>query len=88
MFLLVHGHFEENCIPDGFLFKRGFQIRMKKGTQVLSIDIPCHLHYVLGSPCVLLFLQRHASTHLAVPPPHQKVLRHALPNNSTMSIVI
>ncbi|KAL0028173.1 hypothetical protein WJX77_012193 [Trebouxia sp. C0004] len=34
MFLLVHGHFEDNCIPDGFLFKRGFQIRMKKGMQV------------------------------------------------------
>ncbi|DBA88901.1 TPA: hypothetical protein ACH3X2_000142 [Trebouxia sp. C0005] len=34
MFLLVHGHFEENCIPDGFLFKRAFQIRMKKGMQV------------------------------------------------------
>lgn len=34
MFLLVHGQFEENCIPDGFVFKRGFQIRMKKGMQV------------------------------------------------------
>jgi hypothetical protein len=49
MFLLVHGHFEENCIPDGFLFKRAFQIRMKKGMQVLSNDIPCHMHSVVHS---------------------------------------
>ena len=49
MFLLVHGRFEENCIPDGFLFKRAFQIRMKKGMQVLSKDVPCHMQHVLHS---------------------------------------
>ena len=64
MFLLVHGHFEENCIPDGFLFKRGFQIRMKKGMQVLSKDSPCHMHYVLHSSILHIHLcsAMHANT--------------------------
>ena len=36
MFLLVCGHFQEGCIPAGFMYKRGFQIRMKKGMQVCN----------------------------------------------------
>ncbi len=62
MFLLVHGRFEENCIPDEFLFKRAFQIRAKKGMQVLSIHVPCHMHYVLHSSfvCVRLCSAMHA----------------------------
>ena len=36
MFLLACSSLQEDCIPAGFLYKRGFQIRMKKGTQVRS----------------------------------------------------
>lgn len=34
MFLLIHGQFPEDSISSGFLYKRGFQLRMKKGLQV------------------------------------------------------
>ena len=34
VFLLVHGDFPDESIPVGFIFKRGFQIRMQKGLQV------------------------------------------------------
>lgn len=34
MFLLACSSLQEDSIPAGFLYKRGFQIRMKKGTQV------------------------------------------------------
>lgn len=37
MFLLACSSLQEECIPAGFLYKRGFQIRMKKGTQVRSL---------------------------------------------------
>ena len=43
VFLLACGSLQEDSIPAGFIYKRGFQIRMKKGIQARTHNTTVHV---------------------------------------------